>query len=168
MHGSARYSSPSSCFQLRYCFLSAFDPFRVGAGAGLFTNEQTETPDFHDDAWRQEDTVTNRTINRTMDSRERDLRRILHDRQREIEGDVRTRIRDARTDRASDVFDELDHSDAAMQEEMDFALIQMKAETLARVDEALARLDAGQYGRCFECGGEIAEKRLRALPFAER
>jgi RNA polymerase-binding transcription factor DksA len=47
-------------------------------------------------------------------------------------------------------------------------LIQMKAETLARVDEALARLDAGQYGRCFECGGEIAEKRLRALPFAER
>jgi DnaK suppressor protein len=51
---------------------------------------------------------------------------------------------------------------------MDFALIQMKAETLARVDEALARLDAGSYGRCFECGGEISEKRLRALPFAGR
>jgi DnaK suppressor protein len=112
-------------------------------------------------------TTTNKT-NKTTDTRERDLRRILHDRQREIEGDVRTRIRDARTDRASEVFDEVDHSDAAMQEEMDFALIQMKAETLARVDEALARLDAGSYGRCFECGGEISEKRLRALPFAGR
>ena len=143
MHGNARYSSlPSS----------------------LFTSEQTGTPDFHHDAWRQEYTMTNKTT----DARERDLRRILHDRQREIEGDVRTRIRDARTDRASEVFDEVDHSDAAMQEEMDFALIQMKAETLARVDEALARLDAASYGRCFECGGEISEKRLRALPFAGR
>jgi DnaK suppressor protein len=108
------------------------------------------------------------TISQTPDARERDLRQLLHDRRRQMQGDVRTRIRDARIDRASDVFDALDHSDAAMQEEMDFALIQMKAETLARVDEALARLDAGQYGRCFECGGEIAEKRLRALPFAGR
>jgi DnaK suppressor protein len=118
-------------------------------------------------------TTTNKTTHatttsKTRDARERDLRQILHDRQREIDGDVRTRIRDARADRASEVSDEVDHSDAAMQEEMDFALIQMKAETLARVDEALARLDAGSYGRCFECGGEISEKRLRALPFAGR
>jgi DnaK suppressor protein len=118
---------------------------------------------FLHDAWCQEYTMIYKTtINQTTHTRERDLRQLLHDRRREMQGDVRTRIRDARTDRASDVFDELDHSDAAMQEEMDFALIQMKAETLARVD------DAGQYGRCFECGGEIAEKRLRALPFAER
>src|SRR5713101_1539053 len=54
-----------------------FDAWRVGAGGGLFTSEQTETPDFRDDAWRQEDTVTNRTINKMTDSRERDLRRIL-------------------------------------------------------------------------------------------
>ena len=112
--------------------------------------------------------MTDETIDETTDSRERDLRRILHDRQREIEGDVRTRMRDARTGRAAEVFDELDHSDAAMQEDIDFALLQMKAETLARVDEALARLDRGDYGRCLECGGEISEKRLRALPFAGR
>jgi DnaK suppressor protein len=114
--------------------------------------------------------MTNKTTidNKMTHARERDLRQILHDRQREIEGDVRMRIRDARSDRASEVFDEVDHSDAAMQEEMDFALIQMKAETLARVDEALARLDTGNYGRCLECAGEISEKRLRALPFAGR
>jgi RNA polymerase-binding transcription factor len=108
------------------------------------------------------------TINQTTDTRERDLRQMLHDRRRELVGDVRTRIRDARTDRASEVCDELDHSDAAMQEDMDFALLQMKAETLARVDEALARLDTGLYGRCFACGGEVSAKRLRALPFAGR
>ena len=108
------------------------------------------------------------TINQTTETRERDLRQILHDRRRELVGDVRTRIRDARTDRACEVFYELDHSDAAMQEDMDFALLRMKAETLARIDEALACLDTGHYGRCFACGGEISEKRLRALPIAGR
>jgi len=44
----------------------------------------------------------------------------------------------------------------------------MKGQTLGRVREALARLDAGEYGYCAECGGEIAERRLRALPFAVR
>ena len=31
-----------------------------------------------------------------------------------------------------------------------------------------SRLDQGDYGNCFDCGEEIAEKRLRALPFAVR
>jgi RNA polymerase-binding transcription factor DksA len=44
----------------------------------------------------------------------------------------------------------------------------MRVETLLRIDEALVRLDAGEYGSCFECAGEISERRLRALPFAVR
>jgi DnaK suppressor protein len=44
----------------------------------------------------------------------------------------------------------------------------MKSETLNKVNDALARLKQGEYGYCFECGEEIAEKRLRALPFAVR
>ena len=79
---------------------------RAPGGADLFTNEQTRPPDFHDDAWRQEYTMPNKTTITTMtDSRERDLRRMLHDRQREIEGDVRARIREARTHSAIEVFD---------------------------------------------------------------
>ena len=35
-------------------------------------------------------------------------------------------------------------------------------------EEALRRLEEGTYGYCFECGEEISEKRLRALPFAVR
>jgi DnaK suppressor protein len=44
----------------------------------------------------------------------------------------------------------------------------MKSETLNKVDAALRRLEDGTYGDCFECGEEIAEARLRALPFAVR
>jgi DnaK suppressor protein len=47
-------------------------------------------------------------------------------------------------------------------------LIQMKAETLNKIEEALRRLEEGTFGYCFECGDEISERRLRALPFALR
>jgi DnaK suppressor protein len=44
----------------------------------------------------------------------------------------------------------------------------MKSETLNKINDALGRLEQGTYGNCFECGDEIGEKRLRALPFAVR
>jgi DnaK suppressor protein len=44
----------------------------------------------------------------------------------------------------------------------------MKAETLTKINDALNRLEEGTYGYCAECGGEISDKRLRALPFAVR
>jgi len=37
---------------------------------------------------------------------------------------------------------------------------------LRLVEEALDRLDAGDYGICLACDQPIAEKRLRALPWA--
>ena len=69
---------------------------------------------------------------------------------------------------ACEVFDAGESSESDIQEDIEFALIQMKSETLNRVDDALTRLEQGTYGNCFECGEEIAEKRLRALPFAVR
>ena len=42
------------------------------------------------------------------------------------------------------------------------------APTLSKIDEALGRLEEGAYGNCFECGSQISEQRLRALPFAVR
>jgi DnaK suppressor protein len=38
---------------------------------------------------------------------------------------------------------------------------------LRMIDEALDRLDSGDYGVCLSCEEEIAEKRLRALPWAK-
>ena len=39
---------------------------------------------------------------------------------------------------------------------------------LERVRDALARLDAGTYGRCVDCGRELPDERLEARPEAER
>jgi len=101
-------------------------------------------------------------------TRNTDLRSMLTKRRREVQDEIHKRIRDGRTDRSQDVRDDLEHTDADSQGEIELALLQMRAETLVRLDEALLRLDAGKYGSCFECEREIAEPRLRALPFAVR
>ena len=51
-------------------------------------------------------------------------------------------------------------------QEVDLALMQMKSETLKKIDLALQRLEEGSYGRCQECDAELPPARLRALPFA--
>jgi RNA polymerase-binding transcription factor len=100
--------------------------------------------------------------------RNADLRHILSTRRREMQDDVHRRIRDVSTGQPAEVRDAVEHSDADFYEEMELALLQMRSEMLIRVDEALLRLDAGAYGSCSECAGEIAQPRLRALPFAVR
>jgi DnaK suppressor protein len=108
----------------------------------------------------------------TTSGRYAELKKILEDRRREILSEVQSRIKDVRAEGASGittgVVDAVETSEADIQEDIEFALIQMKAETLQRINEALDRLDEGTYGRCFECGDEISEARLRALPFAVR
>jgi DnaK suppressor protein len=99
-----------------------------------------------------------------------DFRAILESRRAELSQDVEVRIRDVRSEGIGDrdVRDAAESSEIDIQDDIGFALIQLKAETLNKRITALRRIDEGDYGDCFECGGEIAEARLRALPFAVR
>lgn len=103
-------------------------------------------------------------------SRHRQLEAMLNDRRLELVTQVQDRKRDARTDnfKEREVLDEGESAEADAQEEMEFALIEMKAETLNKIRLALQRLEEGSYGCCLECGEDIPEARLRALPFAVR
>src|SRR4029453_2795679 len=90
-----------------------------------------------------------------------ELKRILEGRRREIMSEVKEKIRDVRAEGASDnmhrIADAAETSEADIQDDIEFALIQMKAETLHKIDEALARLEEGSFGYCFECGDEISQ-----------
>ena len=101
-----------------------------------------------------------------------ELKRILEERRREIMDQVQGKIRDVRSEGAnnpnSGVLDAAETSEADIQDDIEFALIQMKSETLNKIEEALHRLEESTFGYCFECGEEISERRLRALPFAVR
>ena len=105
-------------------------------------------------------------------SRYNELKQMLEERRREIQAEVQGKIRDVRAEASmggkNEVFDAVESSEADIQDDIEFALIQMKSETLNKINDALVRLEQEDYGNCFECGEEIAEKRLRALPFAVR
>lgn len=111
------------------------------------------------------------TTARGAQRRHDELRQMLTERGRLLSDEVHGQLRGVRADvaaRSHDSQDDGELADNDLQDEIRLALIQLKAETLNKVNEALARLEEGRYGWCHECGGEIAERRLRALPFAVR
>ncbi|MBM61704.1 MAG: hypothetical protein CL484_02005 [Acidobacteria bacterium] len=111
-------------------------------------------------------------LNCMNEERYRELRCILQERREEIAGEVQNKIRTVRTEATHSggrrLTDVSENSELDIQDDIEFALIQMKAETLARIAAALVRLEEGSYGYCYECGDEIANERLRVLPFAAR
>lgn len=111
---------------------------------------------------------TTAPASRARQARQRDLQAMLYDRQREMQNVLQRRVGHVPSDGPSDGFDDTEHAEAEVQEYIEVALIQMRGDTLQRVREALVRLEAGEYGYCAECDGEISNKRLRALPFAIR
>ena len=105
-------------------------------------------------------------------SRNRRHRRILEQRRSELLVELRHGLHDARAGvdavQAEDATDELDAGAVMERSSIRFRLMNVKSEILVRVDQALARIDQGQYGLCESCHAEISEARLRALPFALR
>ena len=93
------------------------------------------------------------------------LKGMLEDRRREIQEKLRS-LREQIPVDAPDVKDAEEQSVDDFVQEVDLALMQMKSETLKKIDQAITRLEAGTYGRCQECDAEIPPARLRALPFA--
>jgi DnaK suppressor protein len=93
------------------------------------------------------------------------LKQMLLDRRHDLLAAMRTRA----GDRAVDLVTErarLDVTAFTMQKAIDLALLRVNM--VAEIDVLLARLELGQYGRCVKCEREIAEQRLRVLPFALR
>jgi DnaK suppressor protein len=107
-------------------------------------------------------------MNRGKKDRERYevLKRLLEDRRTEIQEKLRS-LRETLPAEASVVRDAEEQSVDDFVQEVDFALMEMKSATLRKIDEAIHRLGQGSYGACAECGQEIAEARLKALPFAD-
>ena len=50
--------------------------------------------------------------------------------------------------------------------EMELRMLSEDGDVLKLIEEALKRLEKGEYGRCQECGEPISEGRLRIRPYA--
>jgi DnaK suppressor protein len=106
---------------------------------------------------------------KTSGRRAGQLRALLEDKRRQLTAGLTDLMRDVR-ERSDNtrVTDGQDGVDAEHRDDLDLALLQMRGETLARIDAALRRLEAGTYGICGDCDQAISRDRLQALPFAAR
>ena len=107
----------------------------------------------------------------SMSERRDEMRRVLVERRRALLTEIQSSVRDVREvgsngNRHTTDPDEM--VEAEPEDDLVFALIQMKAEILEGVNEAVRRFDEGMYGYCVDCGEVIAASRLRAMPFAVR
>lgn len=97
--------------------------------------------------------------------RYRVLKTMLEERHREIQDKLRT-LRETLPAEVAEVKDAEEQSVNDFVRDVELALIEMTSETLGQIDQAMHRLDDGTYGVCANCGAEIAEARLKAVPFA--
>ena len=63
--------------------------------------------------------------------------------------------------------DIVDRANNAYNRELMFSLSDGERNTLIRVEDALERLEADQYGSCVHCGRVIGAPRLKAVPAAK-
>jgi RNA polymerase-binding transcription factor DksA len=103
---------------------------------------------------------TKGTTTRTEAARNRnaELKHILEERRREILSEVQHKMRDVRAEGAKGegmgVLDAAEASEADIQDDIEFALIQMKSETLHKIGGTAPPAEAGTA----ECGDEISER----------
>ena len=99
------------------------------------------------------------------------LRNVLLSKRQEIIEEIQETVcqslseeQQRRSESLGDVGDQalMDHERAR-----DISLMDMRTRQKQSLEEALTRLHEGTYGICAECGIDINEKRLQAVPFAK-
>jgi DnaK suppressor protein len=131
---------------------------------------------------KDEDSVAARvvaalTLKETPKEREERIRRrevlqrmLLGKRQeiiREIEGNLGKSLTEDQQRRLESARDVGDQALMDLERELGISLMEMRNRKRQAIDEALMRLNEGTYGICAECGIEVSEKRLEAVPFAK-
>ena len=86
---------------------------------------------------------------------------------KEIEGNLGQSLTEDQQRRLESARDVGDQALMDLDRELGISLMEMRNRRRQSIDEALNRLRDGTYGMCAECGVEISEKRLKAVPFAK-
>ncbi|MBS3758370.1 MAG: TraR/DksA C4-type zinc finger protein [Desulfobacterales bacterium] len=101
-----------------------------------------------------------------------DIKQNLLNRKRDLWNQIREDLEKEAMEKHQEIANIIkENGDIALEElrEADtFSLIGLKVEELEEIDQALNRIEIGQYGRCIDCGRWIDKKRLEIMPYAVR
>lgn len=118
------------------------------------------------------ETAKNKTTVKPKQNERRDsLHRMLMTRRQEVLNEIGESLGQSLTEdqqrRLESAMDVGDQALMDLERELGISLLEMRNRKRQMIDEALTRLQEGTYGICADCGIEINEKRLTAVPFAK-
>ncbi len=93
-------------------------------------------------------------------------RQLLTGLRSKITGSFEKTIESSKEEYGTDVPDVNDEATRTMQRRILLEYGDRQHEMITSIDEALERIEAGEYGECQECGDNIPEKRLELIPYA--
>lgn len=99
-----------------------------------------------------------------LDRRVKEFREILFNERKRIMSNARRTLTEEMTVDQDDLPDEMDLASADYNQSLSFRLRGRESHLLGKIEEALERLDDGEYWRCEECDAWIGFRRLRARP----
>ena len=94
-------------------------------------------------------------------------KRLLEEKQRiiQVANEAREHISNPNTD---DLLDEVDIASSEVTQAVHLRLRDREGMLLAKINQALTRIEEGEYGTCEVCGEYIGNRRLEARPVATR
>ncbi len=92
------------------------------------------------------------------------IKKELLEKKAQIMESLENNIKESQNEK-SDVEDTADEVTAELSRETLYKLSQTEREKLFLIEIALKKIESGTYGICEECGAQIGEKRLEALPW---
>ena len=107
---------------------------------------------------------------KTTGARIKALRTLLHGARervvRDIEAQIGRRLDETARGRIDAALDLEDRASMDLEDDTDFALLEIRYKTYKDIAEAFRRLESGAYGLCERCGAHIPIARLEAESFA--
>ena len=95
-----------------------------------------------------------------------EIRKILLEEKEKIGVEIKSKQLNL-SDIERDVGDEVDNSMVEQERELNLLLQDREKLHLEAIEEALQRIETGEYGFCDECGDQIDQKRLMVIPLAQ-
>jgi DnaK suppressor protein len=115
-------------------------------------------------------TASNKPAKEAPEDRHAALKEILLEKREALIKEIKQQLGQSVTEeqqrRLEAAMDSGDQALVDLDREMGISLQEMRNRERQLIDDALDSLEEGSYGVCAECGNEISEKRLQALPFA--
>ncbi|HDM08594.1 MAG: TraR/DksA family transcriptional regulator [Candidatus Omnitrophota bacterium] len=103
-----------------------------------------------------------------------EIKKILVEMKKKITGEIRRLTEDnisksqkeASGEISSYTYHMADMASASFDRDFAFSLASNEQELLYMIDEALSKIESGEYGICESCGVRIPKRRLKAIPYA--